>query len=518
MVAVAQTPSLMRRMFERADVFTQAFLKRANRSRLVAYSFAVLISLAMVAVRLLLSGVFGGGNWFIQSHPAVLISAWVGGFGPGVAATFVSAATDAFVFVPPPFSWEIGRLELVLTATFAGIGVLVSALTAGLRSSRASALKAKQIAQAAERRYRQLLDVTPVAVFVQTAGAIAYANTAMARLLGVAAPRLLLGRDPIQYIDPESQDLVRSRTRQMIEGEVERVPWGEQRWRRVDGRQIIVDATATLVPWDECDAIQIILRDVTAERAASAERERLLEAARAANRTKDEFLATLSHELRTPLNAVLGWAQMLRNATLPPDEYPRAFEVIHRNCELQARLIEDVLDFSRISKGLLTLQLEPLDISEVVAETAEILTPTFAAKQQRVELDLTPACVVDGDFDRLRQVMWNILINASKFTPEAGVIRATTRCENDSIRVAVRDNGIGLAPQFVPHVFDAFRQWDSSATREHGGLGLGLAVVRRLVEAHSGNVIVSSAGPGKGSTVEIRLPRIPVTAEVPPAA
>ena len=492
--------------------FGRASLKLANRSQPVAYLLAILISFSMVGIRLLLPGLFGTGNWFIQSHPAVLVSAWVGGFWPGVVATVVSSVADAFFFVPPRFSWRVGQLEIVLTATFAAIGILISALTGALRTSRTSAVKARQAAESAERRYKRLLDATPVAVFVTAHDVIAYANAAMAQMVGVTDARSLVGRNPFDFVAPESQETFRARSRQVIDGDTERTAWAEERWCRVDGTQITVEATATLVPWDDGTAIQMIVRDVTSDRAAAAERERLLDVARAANRAKDEFLATLSHELRTPLNAVLGWAHMLRNSTLSAAEYGKAFEVIHRNCEMQARLVEEVLDFSRINKGMLALRAEHVDLAALVADAADILAPTFRSKQQQLKVDVSPGCCVRGDYDRLRQIVWHILMNASKFTPSGGIVRACVSKEDDAIVVSVTDNGIGVDPAFLPHMFDAFRQSDSSATRVHGGLGLGLAVVRRLTEAHGGRVSAWSEGAGTGCTVTVHLPWVTNTA------
>jgi PAS domain S-box-containing protein len=469
--------------------------------RVAAYAFALALSAAMVGLRFLLPSVFGSGNWFIQAHPAVLLSAWIGGLGPGLFATAVSAIAAAYLFIPPSFSFDIGTFELTLVGTFVGIGALVTILVSALGSAREAALLASDTAQAAEQRYRQLMDITPIAVFVYAADAIVYANAAMAHMTGVGDASTLLGRSPFDFIDPASDTSLRGQLRQLLGGHTGRVPWAEQTWRNVDGSPFIVEATGTLVPWHDTTAAQVILRDITEQRSAAK-----LEAAEEANRAKDSFLATLSHELRTPLNAVLGWAYMMKSSRLPAGEYARAAEAIHRNCELQKRLVDDMLDFSGVVSGKLTLRFDRVDLSEIVSDVATNFSPTIRLKRQRLRLNVAPGHLVLADSDRLRQVVWNLLSNAAKFSPAESVITVSVRCDGDKVVLSVTDTGVGIAPEFLPHMFEAFRQWDSSTTRAHGGLGLGLALVQRLVEAHGGSVSARSPGRNEGTTVEIRLP------------
>ena len=241
------------------------------------------------------------------------------------------------------------------------------------------------------------------------------------------------------------------------------------------------------------------LRLLENERMARADAER-------ANRLKDEFLATLSHELRTPLNAVIGWAHMLARHELAEPLRDQALAAIRRNAQAQSRLVDDVLDLSRIITGGLALIAEPVDLSEIVRTTVESFTPAVLAKQQAVQLDLAPHAWVTGDAHRLRQVAWNLLSNAIKFTPDCGTIAVRVARTDSRVEIEVRDNGEGIAPDFLPYAFDRFRQGDSSSTRRHGGLGLGLSLVRHLVEAHGGTVIATSDGPGHGTTMTVRLP------------
>jgi CheY-like chemotaxis protein/nitrogen-specific signal transduction histidine kinase len=236
--------------------------------------------------------------------------------------------------------------------------------------------------------------------------------------------------------------------------------------------------------------------------------QRLRAEAERANRTKDEFLAIVSHELRSPLNALRGWSHLIaRTRPLEPELVERAAAAIKRSVEHQARLIDDLLDTSRIMSGRLTLERRPLNFVEVVHAALEVARPAAAAKH--VELVTAfdhPVVTVEGDAGRLQQVMTNLLSNAIKFTPENGRVELSVALVGDHVRMTVRDNGIGIAPDFLPHVFDRFSQADTSTTRRTGGLGIGLALVRHLVELHGGSVRAESRGPGEGAVFTIDLP------------
>ena len=243
-------------------------------------------------------------------------------------------------------------------------------------------------------------------------------------------------------------------------------------------------------------------RRVEEERTAALARER------DANRLKDEFLATLSHELRTPLNAVLGWTRVLRAAHVEPATEARALESIERNARVQARLIEDLLEVSRIVTGKLRIQVRPVDLAAIVDAAVEVVQPAAMAK--KLTLDVTIAvrpAMTSGDPDRLQQVVWNVLSNAVKFTPAGGEVKVRL-VQAQGYRLTVRDSGPGIEPRFMPHVFEAFRQADGTASREHGGLGLGLAIAKQLIELHGGTINAHSGGGGKGATFEIFLPSI----------
>ena len=229
-------------------------------------------------------------------------------------------------------------------------------------------------------------------------------------------------------------------------------------------------------------------------------------AAEAANRSKDEFLATVSHELRTPLNAVLGWAQILQ-ITTDPDKLRRGLEIIVRNAKLQTQLIDDLLDVSRIISGKMRLDVRPVDLPQVVDAAVEAIRPAAEAKQIRLVRLLDPqAGPVAGDAERLQQVVWNLLSNAVKFTPRGGRVEVRLERVGSQVEIVVADTGIGIGPELLPQVFDRFRQADSSTTGTHGGLGLGLAIVRHLTELHGGTVEAQSPGEGQGTTFVVRLP------------
>ena len=227
---------------------------------------------------------------------------------------------------------------------------------------------------------------------------------------------------------------------------------------------------------------------------------------REANRMKDEFLATLSHELRTPLNAILGWTQLLATERLS-EEVAHGLEVIERNARAQTKLIEDLLDVSRITSGKLRLSVRPMRLCPVVEAAVDAIRPAASAKQITMDVELDDgAQQISGDSDRLQQVVWNLLTNAVKFTPNGGRVEVNLRREGTHLRLRVSDTGRGISPEFLPHVFDRFRQADSTSTRAHGGLGIGLAIVRHIIELHGGSVQAQSPGEGLGASFVVDVP------------
>jgi signal transduction histidine kinase/ActR/RegA family two-component response regulator len=262
------------------------------------------------------------------------------------------------------------------------------------------------------------------------------------------------------------------------------------------------------------DEAEILVASALANLAASAigtadlyeEQSRMRIDAQAANRTKDEFLATLSHELRTPLTAMMGWISLLRSGKLDEATTAQAMETIERNTKSQAQLIEDILDVSRIITGKIALDFHPLEIGPIVEAALVSLRPSAMTKGILIESGIDVTGPVSGDPRRLQQVIWNLVSNAIKFTPRGGKIQVGLHRADSSAELTVADTGQGISPEFLPHVFDRFRQADGTSTRQHGGLGLGLSIVRHLVELHGGTVQVESAGEGQGATFRVRLP------------
>ncbi|MCU1267869.1 MAG: two-component hybrid sensor and regulator [Acidobacteria bacterium] len=259
--------------------------------------------------------------------------------------------------------------------------------------------------------------------------------------------------------------------------------------------------------------------EISERQQAEGERAELLvreQAARAeaelANRTKDEFLAVLSHELRTPLSAILGWSHLVRTSKLDDSQMARAFETIERNARSQSQLIDDLLDVSRIITGKLEIEYRQVNLCSVIEAAVEALRPSFETKDIQFETILhAKDCFIQGDATRLQQIFWNLFSNAMKFTPQKGNVRVELERSGPEFTIAVSDTGVGISTEFIPYIFDRFRQADGSTTRNHGGLGLGLAIVRHLVELHNGSVAVESPGKDQGSTFTVHLP---VTATV----
>lgn len=271
---------------------------------------------------------------------------------------------------------------------------------------------------------------------------------------------------------------------------------------------IIEDVTERVAREAELQSqIEARTRLLASEKLARSEAER-------ANRLKDEFLATISHELRNPLNAILGWAHMMRLGKLTPANAERAVETIYRNAKSQAQLVADLLDVSRIISGKLRLDVRTVDLISIVNAAIDSVRPAIDAKGIQLQTILDQETgPISGDADRLQQIVWNLLTNAVKFTPKGGRIQVKVQRIDSHAEIVVSDSGVGISKEFLPYVFDRFRQADASTTRIHGGLGLGLSIVRQLVDLHGGSASVHSEGEGKGATFTIMLPFVGVTGD-----
>jgi PAS domain S-box-containing protein len=291
-----------------------------------------------------------------------------------------------------------------------------------------------------------------------------------------------------------------------------------------DGTPIPVSVTVSPMkdPDGEVIGASKLIQDITARQRTERERQQLLAReqslrtqAEAAGRMRDEFLATVSHELRTPLNAILGWATMLNKGNVEPSIASRGLESIERNAKAQAQLIEDLLDVSRIISGKVRLEIEPIILTDIIEEALDAVRPAAEAKSIRLLVNIDPSTgLLRADPARLQQVIWNLLSNSIKFTAAGGEVIVTGRRTDSMAEISVSDTGEGISPKFLPYVFDRFQQADSSVTRKHGGLGLGLAITRHLVEMHGGTVKAQSEGEGRGATFTVRLPIPAVYTEI----
>jgi PAS domain S-box-containing protein len=361
--------------------------------------------------------------------------------------------------------------------------------------------------------FRALSENAPVGITLAREGRTLYANRAYLQLFGYSDPSAVLGQSLLNQIAPQCREEIVDRVRRRERGEA--VPNSyETLGLRQDGSTFPFRVDVARIQLEDGPANLAFFTDVAEHRNAEKElnqalaRERAARAeAEAANRMKDEFLATLSHELRTPLTAMLGWARLLHSGELDADTAARAVEIIENNARLQAQLIEDLLDVSRIILGKLPLGVRPVELALVIEAALDAVRPAAAAKSIRLLRTLDPATgLVSGDPDRLQQVVWNLLSNAVKFTPSKGHVEIRLERVGRFAQITVNDTGKGISAEFLPFVFDRFRQADSSSTRVHGGLGLGLALVRHLVEMHGGSVHAASPGERKGATFSVQLP------------
>jgi PAS domain S-box-containing protein len=348
-------------------------------------------------------------------------------------------------------------------------------------------------------------------------GIITSWNNGAQRIFGYTADEVI-GK-PVTILIPEGHEdeepaiLARLRAGDRIEHyETVRV--------RKDGKLIDISLTVSPIrgPKGEIVGASKIARDITEQKRArkdldeaNARLERLYRQAEESSRLKEEFLATISHELRTPLSAILGWARMLRLGQLSQEHTAKALDTIERNARAQAQLVDDLLDVSRIMTGKLRMDVRPSDPNAFIDAAVEVVRPAAEAKGVRVlKVIDTGAISIPGDPVRLQQVVWNLLSNAIKFTPRGGRVQIISERVDSHLEIVVSDTGQGITADFLPHVFDRFRQADQKTSRQHGGMGLGLAIVRHLVELHGGTVSATSEGEGKGATFTVMLPITPL--------
>ncbi len=495
---------------------------------------------------------------------AVMVSAWYGGLEPGLLATVMSALVCAYFYLPPLYSLAVSGSNKVGLVQFLLVALAISFLNGALHSARRLAeinareaqrnyeqlRQSQESLRQSEERYRLFVEgAREYAIFMlDMNGNIVSWNMGAERILGYQEAEII--GQPFEVIfTPES---VESGLPQQVLSMAEAEGFSrENRWHvRKDGTHFWAYCAIALLQDEDGNrrGFSKIMQDISERRQAEEEREQLLrreQAARAiaeaANRSKDDFLAIVSHELRTPMTAIAGWASMLQTGQLDEERAALAIETIERNANLQMQLIEDLLDVSRIVRGELSLNFGSVDLVAVITAAIEILQSAADAKAIDLrftilddrpesiatqEIDNNPNFILWGDSDRLQQVVLNLLSNAIKFTPNGGQVElelsavTSDNRENsnqlpitnsplpitNSAQITVSDTGKGISSDFLPYVFDRFRQADSTSTRSNKGLGLGLAIARHLVELHGGTITAESPGIGQGATFTVNLP------------
>jgi len=446
--------------------------------------------------------------------PAVMIAAVAG--GPAVTALVVASVATITIWDTVrglgPFSGAETHQSLILLQVFLGVlGSTAMLLAAAVAQSRTAERRERDAATDLRDR-EQMLTLAQRAGGVATfewdfRSQIARCSAEFFRIFGLPAEDgVIAAADWGRFVHPDDRDRMAAHLARALDGNEPAaadyrivLPEGSTRWLSYAGQ---IQRTAagermlgTVVDITERKQAELALRDAKT-------------AAESANQLKDQFLATLSHELRTPLNTILGYAQMLNTNSIAPEKRQQAMEAIGRNAIAQHRLVEDLLDMSRITTGKVRLNPEPITPAAVLRDAVDGIKPAADAKGIQLTIDCEAAAgSVTGDPARLQQVFWNVLTNAVKFTPSGGRIDVTLERDGDHVAAIVHDNGPGIPAEFLPFVFEPFRQADAGFDRAAGGLGLGLAISRQLVELHGGTIAVESRGDGQGATFIIRLPR-----------
>jgi PAS domain S-box-containing protein len=472
------------------------------RRFLVAVALAAVTLLATIAAPVLRLNAP-----YLLPMAAVMTAAWYAGLWAGLVTSFIVMLGISYYLLVPSFSFAIASGDdMFRLAIFAVVSLVMSTIIERGRRTSAT-LRAT------------LWSIDDAVIVTDGQGRVTFMNPVAERLTGwtltSAAGHPVA--DVYRIVDEASREPMSSRIEGMLRDSAlrEGAILGPQKERLLlsahGAEHPVVDSGSSVIDenGDRIGAV-LVFRDVSEQRAAR-------QAAERANRLKDEFLATVSHELRTPLNAVLGWTRMLRTGSVSPAATMRAIEAVDRNADALANLVNDLLDVSRIVTGQLRLNPEPTDVAQLVRDSLEALGPPVAAKRLKLVAEIEPVPRLLVDANRLRQVVWNLLSNAIKFTPAGGEVSVRISQEDVWARIVVSDTGQGIAADQLPYVFNRFWQADAAPTRTVGGLGLGLAIVRHLVEAHAGTVTADSQGVGQGASFTVSLP-LSAAVHQPPAA
>jgi PAS domain S-box-containing protein len=462
-----------------------------SRSYRLAIAAAILGLLISVSLEALL-----GYPSFLILVPAVIFATIAGGATSGVTTTVLTVL--GMMWIMPP----AGSLAVAATADvariFAFLGVAAISIAVGHRQHRlADAL------QSSEAEFRGIFELAGAGLAVAEPGdaRMIRVNAAFCELTGYSEQELL-AMTAVDLTHPDDRDADITAVRRVIRGTAG--TWrSEKRYVRKDGRVIWVLVHGSAIRnaagrtlFTVANVVDITNRKEAEERLTSA------------NQVKDEFLATLSHELRTPVNVIVGWSRMLSSEFRDREHIERGLRVITRNADVASNVIEDLISVSSIITGRMRLTAEPIDLGEILRGVIESVSVAATTRRIRLTADLQPVPAITGDRIRVSQVAWNLLSNALKFTPADGRIQVTLGVEDDQVVLRVIDTGVGIDPDFLPHIFEKFSQENTSSTREHAGLGLGLTIVKQLVELHGGTIAAHSEGRDRGAAFTARFPAL----------
>ena len=514
-----------------------------------SYGVGVISVLIALLVRLAADPVLGTRQPFPTFYVAVAITAWFCRWPAAVLTSVLGFLAGNWFFLPPRYAITFAeRGDVVGAALYAvvcGTLILLTELTRRAQQRSAADLqrvereaqersRSEAALRASEARQTEVLDFTRSVIgnmaeglyTVDTQGLVTFINPAAEQIFGWTSAELLGRRmhDLTHYQHPDGRPFPAEECAglRVLQDGTPLIHYEDVFIRKNGTFFPVIYSSSRLQLGGTVTGLVVVFRDVTHEKRVEAERATLLADAEQgrteaenASRAKDAFLATISHELRTPLSPILAWSRMLALGALDAAKTARAIETIERCARTQAQLIEDLLDTSRIAAGKLRLDVRPLELEPVLQAAIDVVRPAAEAKGIALHAVLDPhAGQVSGDADRLQQVVWNLLSNAVKFTPRGGQIHVTLQRVDSHVEIAVRDTGQGFASDFSPHLFERFQQADGSSTRLHTGLGLGLAIVRHLVELHGGTVRAESPGPDQGASFTVTLPLVVLSGRV----
>jgi two-component system CheB/CheR fusion protein len=493
-------------------------MSQSTRSLVVRYGLVPPVVVAAVVGTLLLERTLGPEAPFLVLLPTTILIAWYGGFGPGLLATIASALAAIYFLLPPRFSWLVqSPAERAEAVVFVVVGVGVSLLSEILRRAKERLrASAHDVAQQREQLRTTLASIADAVIATDVAGRIVFLNIEAQRLTGW--PESEAANRPFQ----EVFHAVEETSLRPIANPIHRVLQSNGPVS-LDNHTLLVARDGSRIPIDDSAApirngtdapagVVLVFRDTTERRRLEEEiHERMCDLA-TEDRRKNEFLTMLAHELRSPLGAIQNAAAALHGDSAGRPALARSRDIIERQAAQMSRLVDDLLDVTRIGQGKLKLLKEPVDLHTVVASAVETVRPTIDARQQSLAVSLPPVPLqLEADLARLTQVLVNLLANAAKYTDEQGHIWLSGERAGAELVLRVRDDGIGIAPTMLPYLFDLYAQSERALYRSQGGLGIGLTLARRLVEMHDGSIQASSAGPGKGSEFVVRLPALPAT-------